>query len=584
MSLAFAYVSVLGVTGFALMIPWLLGTAVDAILPVDGEVAPDATRQLLFLALAILAVNLGRGLFAFGQQYMGESIGQRVAYDLRNEFYNHLQRMSFAFHDKEQTGNLMSKATADVEGIRMFVQAGLVRAVYMVSLFIGVGTAMAFLSWKLALLCLLFAPVIMWRAGRIIIYLRRAWLDVQTEMGHMTTVLQENLSGQRVVKAFGAEEHERGKFNYRAGLVSGYSYRAAVLQASNTSLITIYYIGATVLVLWAGGREVIAGTLTGGELAQFVLYLGLLAMPVRMSAWVINSYSRAMSAGQRLFATLDAESPVQEKRDAYELPRAQGHVRFDNVSFAYDAISPVLRGITLEAEPSSVIALVGAPGSGKSTMVHLIPRFYDVADGSVAIDGIDVRDMTLASLRANIGTVQQDVFLFTSTIRENIAYGNVDAPCEQIAAAARVAQLHDFIETLPDGYDTWVGERGTTLSGGQRQRLAIARTVLLDPPILILDDSTASVDTETEQLIRQALTKVMEGRTTFVIAHRLSTVKNADLILVLKDGQIVQRGTHQELLGQPGPYQEIYELQLRPQEAALTNGAGATIVGQREDA
>jgi ATP-binding cassette subfamily B protein len=217
-------------------------------------------------------------------------------------------------------------------------------------------------------------------------------------------------------------------------------------------------------------------------------------------------------------------------------------------------------------------------------MVHLIPRFYDVTDGSVAIDGIDVRDMTLASLRANIGTVQQDVFLFTSTIRENIAYGNVDAPCEQIAAAARVAQLHDFIETLPDGYDTWVGERGTTLSGGQRQRLAIARTVLLDPPILILDDSTASVDTETEQLIRQALTKVMEGRTTFVIAHRLSTVKNADLILVLKDGQIVQRGTHQELLGQPGPYQEIYELQLRPQEAALTNGAGATIVGQREDA
>ncbi|MFH1141377.1 MAG: ATP-binding cassette domain-containing protein, partial [Chloroflexota bacterium] len=306
---------------------------------------------------------------------------------------------------------------------------------------------------------------------------------------------------------------------------------------------------------------------------QFIFYMGLLAMPVRMAAWIVNSFSRAISCGQRIFVTLDAESPVQERKNAVALPRVQGHVRFEDVSFGYDTISPVLNRITFEAEPTKVIALVGAPGSGKSTIGHLLPRFYDVTAGRVTIDGVDIRDATLASLRANIGIVQQDVFLFTSTIRENIAYGAVGASFEQIVRAAEIAQLHDFIVSLPNGYDTWVGERGITLSGGQRQRLAIARTILLDPPILVLDDSTSSVDTETEHLIRRALVEVMKGRTTFVIAHRLSTVKSASLILVLREGQIVQRGTHRELLNQPGPYQEVYELQLRPQEATLTNGA-----------
>lgn len=317
----------------------------------------------------------------------------------------------------------------------------------------------------------------------------------------------------------------------------------------------------------------IAGTLTAGELAQFVFYLGLLAQPVRMAAWIINSFSRAISSGQRVFAVLDAESPVQEKKSAQVLGRIRGHVGFEDVSFAYDAVSPVLRNVTFEAAPAQVIALVGAPGSGKSTVVHLIPRFYDVTGGRVTIDGVEVRDVTLASLRNNIGIVQQDVFMFTSTIRENIAYGAVDASYDQIVTAARIAQLHDFITTLPEGYDTWVGERGATLSGGQRQRLAIARAVLLDPPILILDDSTSSVDTETEHLIRRALIDVMKGRTTFVIAHRLSTVKSANLILVLKDGQIIQRGSHSELVNEPGPYQDIYELQLRPQELLATDGA-----------
>jgi ATP-binding cassette subfamily B protein len=563
-----AYLSVFGVTVFSLMVTRLLGNAVDTVLT-SGQ-----RGELLFLAMGILALSVGRAVAAFGQQYLGESISQWVAYDLRNEFYDHLQRMSFAFHDREQTGNLMSKATADVEGVRMFIQQGLIRALYTLLLFVGVGVAMLLLNWQLALLSLLFAPPIIWSTGRTTVKLRKEWRTVQDEMGYMTTVLQENLSGQRVVKAFAAETHERSKFNATAVRVSDHSYIAAILQASNTSLITIYHLGVTVLILWAGGRLVMAGDLTAGGLAQFIFYLGMLAQPIRMSSMIINSYSRAVSSGQRLFTTLDAASPVKEKPDAIVLPRVQGHVQFEGVSFSYDALSPVLKGINLEVNPAQVIALVGAPGSGKSTLVHLLPRFYDVTTGRILVDGIDVRDVSLQSLRGNIGAVQQDVFLFTTTIRENIAYGKVDATQEEIERAAKVAQLHDFIMTLPDGYRTWVGERGITLSGGQRQRLAIARTVLLDPPILILDDSTSSVDTETEHQIRTALTAVMEGRTTFVIAHRVSTVKNADLIVVLRDGQIIQQGTHQELLSVPGPYAEVYELQLRPQDAALVEGNG----------
>ncbi len=565
--LTLAYLSVLGVSAFSMVIPKLLGNAIDAVLSAGDQ------ARLLYLAGAILIASLLRGICAFGQQYLGESLGQRVAYDLRNTFYDHLQRMSFAFHDKEQTGNLMSKATSDVDGARMFVQTGLIRSVYMASLVVGVGIMMFGLNRHLALLSLALVPFVIWRGGYLVLRLRKEWLAIEDEAGFMNTVLHENLVGQRVVKAFAADEYERRKFYHRAANIFDHSYRAEMLQASNGGMMTLFHLGTTLLILYVGGRYVIQGVMTPGELAQFIFYMGLLAMPVRMAAWIVNSFSRAISCGQRIFATLDAESPVQERKNAVALPRVQGHVRFEDVSFGYNTISPVLNHITFEAEPTKVIALVGAPGSGKSTIGHLLPRFYDVTAGRVTIDGVDVRDATLASLRANIGIVQQDVFLFTSTIKENIAYGAVGASSDQIVRAAEIAQLHDFILSLPNGYDTWVGERGITLSGGQRQRLAIARTILLDPPILILDDSTSSVDTETEHHIRRALVEVMKGRTTFVIAHRLSTVKSASLILVLREGQIVQRGTHQELLSQPGPYQEVYELQLRPQEAMLANGA-----------
>jgi ABC-type multidrug transport system fused ATPase/permease subunit len=292
-------------------------------------------------------------------------------------------------------------------------------------------------------------------------------------------------------------------------------------------------------------------------------------MPVRMAGFLVNSYARAVTAGQRLFEILDAESPVQEAPRAVDMPRVKGHVRLDNVSFAYDATHPVLTDITLEAEPGEVIALLGAPGSGKTSIVNLVPRFYDLTSGALTIDGVDVREFTLESLRRNIGIVQQDVFLFTTTIKENIAYGRVNASDDDIVRAAKVAQLHDFIESLPDGYETEIGERGSTLSGGQRQRMSIARAVLLDPPVLILDDSTSSVDIQTEDQIRQAMESVMEGRTTFVIAHRLSTVHRADAIVVLKDGRIIERGAHQELLALDGLYRQIYDLQLRPQEEVM---------------
>ena len=558
--LLLAYLSIIGVTVFALSIPKILGTAIDEVVS-SGEI-----RQLIVLALVILALSIMRGVAAYAQQYLGESLGQRVAYDIRNIYYDRLQRLSFAFHDNQRSGDLMSRATSDVEGVRMFIQGGVIRGGYMALLILGVSVILIVSSWKLALMSLVFVPFILLRTSTIMLQMRRNWMAERTEMGHLNTVLQENLAGQRVVKAFAAEEYEKKKFSYRAGEVARYGFTAERLQAITTSLNNFFFLGGTGIILWFGGRQVVEGSMTEGELVAFLLYMGLLAIPVRMTAWIVNSFSRAMSSGERIFYVLDAKSPVEENQSALVMPRVNGDVRFEDVSFEYTEQSPVLQNITFDMPSTKVMAILGAPGSGKTTMVHMIPRFYDVSQGRVSIDGIDIRDVTLDSLRRNVGIVQQDIFIFTSTIRANIAYGVIGASMEDIIKAAKLAQLHDFIESMPEGYNTYVGERGTTLSGGQRQRLAIARTLLLDPPILILDDSTSSVDTETEHLIRQALDTVIQDRTTFVIAHRLSSVKSADSIIVLKDGRIIQRGVHDELIQVAGPYQEIYELQLRPQE------------------
>jgi ABC-type multidrug transport system fused ATPase/permease subunit len=351
------------------------------------------------------------------------------------------------------------------------------------------------------------------------------------------------------------------------------------LQGVNSAWLTLYFTVALGLILWYGGWEIIRGDLTAGGLTMFLLFMNQLTFPIRASAQIINSFARAISSGRRIFDVLDARSPVSERPDAREMGRADGYVRFKDVSFSYDSQVPALRHVDIEASPGQITAILGAPGSGKSTIVSLLPRFYDVTEGRITIDGEDIRGLILQSLRRNVGIVQQDVYLFSASIKDNIAYGVANASFDDVVQAAKVAQLHDHIMSLPDGYDTWVGERGATLSGGQRQRLSIARTILIDPPILILDDSTSSVDVETERLIHRAMIAVMKGRTTFVIAHRLSTVREADLILVLQDGEIVERGSHEELIASPGIYRDIYQLQLLPQEEVMLDAAIARDTG-----
>ena len=488
--------------------------------------------------------------------------------------------MSFGFFDREQTGNLMSKATQDVDAVRMFISMGMVRGLSIFVMLGAVSVLMALANWRLAIVSMAFVPLILWRALAMSNVLRPTWMKVQEETGAMTTVLQENLSGMKVVKAFGARAFEESKFNARADAVARLTYSATRLFASQGSLMTFIFTAATGAILWYGGREVAADRLTAGGLVSFIFYMGLLAMPVRMSGWMVNTVSRASSAGQRIYDVLDAESPVTQKPDAVPLPRVAGHVAFENVAVSYDEAGSAVRDINFAAQPGQVVALLGGPGSGKSTIAHVIPRFYDVSEGRITIDGYDVRDVTLSSLRQNVGIVMQDVFVFAASMKDNIAYGLDDVDMEEVVRAAKIAQLHDFIEGLPDGYDSWVGERGITLSGGQRQRLAIARTLLLDPPVLILDDSTSSVDMATEYKLQQALDEVIRGRTTFVIAHRLSTVRGADLILALEDGEIVERGAHDELLERNGFYRSIYDLQLRP----LEHGPAAVPVALGGDA
>ncbi len=524
---------------------------------------------MLRIALVIMGITVVRGVLSFGQNYLGETLGQLVTYDIRNTFYDHVQRLSFAFHDKYHTGNLMSRAVNDVDNVRMFINMGLVRTPYSIALAVLVGVILVGMDWKLGLLSVSFMPIVGYHSSVLRLKMRTIWFTVQEKMADMSTVLQENLTGVRVVKAFSSEAYEESKFNEKNSEVATEYIAAERLQAHNSSFVLFSFVVALGLVMWFGGRQVINGSLEWGELAQFIIYMQMLQMPVRMTAYLVNSYARAASAGQRIFEILDTPSPVQQAEDSREMTRVRGDVRLDNVSFGYEGGLPVLHDISFEAEAGKVIALLGAPGSGKTTIVSLIPRFYDVSSGSITIDGGDVRNATLESLRRNIGIVQQDVSLFTTSLRENIAYGREDAPMDKIVEAAKVAQLHDFIESLPEGYETVIGERGSTLSGGQRQRLSIARAVLLDPPILVLDDSTSSVDARTEDMIREAMESVMRGRTTFVIAHRLSTVHKADTILVLRDGGIVERGTHQELLQLGGLYREIYDLQLRPQEEVM---------------
>ena len=552
------------VSGLAM--PWLAGSAIDEAL---GQALESGVLAPLFiLAASIVAAGALRGIFSYLQNYLAEAISQKTAYDIRNDLFAKLQNLSFGFHDRQQTGDLMSKATADIEAVQRFMSSALIRGLSMAATF-GIAAAIMFsFNWRLAVVVMVFIPPVLWRAIHMGRKLRATWGAVQEATGRMTSALQENLAGIRVVKVFGARRHAERQFAEHSDAVRDLTYSATKQFAFHGSLMTLIFTAATGAVLWFGGREIAADRLTAGQLAMFIFYIGMMAAPVRMMGFMVNMFTRAHAAGQRIFDVLDAETTVQERPNAKELANVRGHVRFHGVSMSYeDAGASVVRGIDFEAVPGQLTAILGAPGSGKSTLAHLVPRLYDVTDGVVSIDGVDVRDATLSSLRRNVGIVMQDVFVFGASIRDNIAYGAEDAAFDRIVAAAKVAQLHDFIEETPRGYDTWVGERGVRLSGGQRQRLAIARTLLIDPPILILDDSTSSVDMGTEYQIQRAMEEVMVGRTTFVIAHRLSTVRRADLILALDDGEVVERGSHDELMSVDGFYKRIYDMQLRPQES-----------------
>ncbi len=463
----------------------------------------------------------------------------------------------------------MSRATQDVENIRMFVNMGLLRFAFIILMLVISLIGMFIINWHLALVSIVSLPILAWRSIVTSRKLRPLWLEIQQNQAEMTQVAEEGLTGIRVVKAFSREPFESKKFADAAGRQADLSYATAVIQARNQPFLQGLSAAQVGLTVGIGAWFISRGDASAADVLAFTLWLNILQLPMRTLGFLINIFARAISSAERVFELIDAQSVVQEKPDAIPLGQVSGHVRFDRVSFGYDNLSAVLSDVSIDAAPGQVIALLGPTGSGKSTVVNLIPRFYDVTGGAITIDGTDVRDVTIESLRRSIGIVQQDVFLFIGTIRDNIAYGRPEATQEEIERAAKAARIHEFIVSLPYGYDEWVGERGVTLSGGQKQRIAIARTLLLDPRILIFDDSTASVDTQTEFLIQQALQELMNGRTTFVIAQRLRTVMRADEILVLDRGKVVQRGKHTELLAQEGLYRRIFDLELKDQEEAL---------------
>lgn len=557
-----AYLSVLIVTALSLVVPQIIKQAID-----NGLANGNASA--LFVAGGIvLAIALLRGAFGFVQRYYGEWLTHRVSYDLRADFYDSVQHHPFTFHDQSHTGDLMSRATGDITEVQQFVGIGLSDLIAVTTLLVGVTIAMLLESVSLALLALIPFPFLVFATLRFGFMVRPMFHSIQEQMGVLSTVMQESLTGIRVVKAFAREPHELAKFDRENDEWFDRRYTLIQTWANNWPLFTFLIALSIFLLLWFGGPPALSGTITVGSLFALISYVLMLNTPVQRLGFLVNMAATAAASATRVFEIIDVPVEVEEAEDALALDAVEGEIVFDQVSFAYrDDGSPILEDVAFRAAPGQKIALVGPTGSGKSTLTNLIPRFYDVTNGRVLLDGHDVRDLQLKSLRSHIGIVLQEPFLFSQTIGQNIAYGRPEATQEEIVAAAKAAHAHEFIiDILTEGYETRVGERGVTLSGGQKQRIAIARALLADPRILILDDSTSSVDTETEYLIQKALDVLMEGRTTFIIAQRLLTLKHADIILVLDRGRIAERGTHEELLAQNGLYRQIYDLQLKDQE------------------
>jgi ATP-binding cassette subfamily B protein len=536
---------------------------------VDEGIGQQNFTLLQWAVLGLLGVTLLRSVLAFFQGRWIEKSSQSVAYDLRNKLYDKLSSLSFSYHDRTEAGQLLARAMQDVERLRYLNGRATMRLVESAVTLIVTAGVLLWMNTRLAALSMLTIPVLAVQAYFYSKTLRPMWYEMRDRISDMTSWVEQNLRGARIVKGFAQERKEIARFEKQNDDWFDLAQRAARIRAINNPLIFLIANISTIFIIWYGGRLVIRDLLTLGELVAFTSYMSQVIHPVRTIGRIVPFLSQAIASGERIFEILDAESEVKEAPDAEELPTLQGHVRFKNVSFAYFGRHKVLKDVSLEAKPGEIIALLGTTGSGKSTIINLIPRFYDVTKGRVTVDGYDVREVTLNSLRDQIGIVLQETTLFAATVGQNIAFGDPEANQEEIVAAAKAAQAHEFISAMPDGYETLVGERGSTLSGGQKQRVAIARALLKNPRILILDDATSSVDTETERLIQKALANLMKGRTSFVIAQRLSTVRMADQILVLDQGKIVARGTHETLLERSGLYAEIYEQQLRPQEVSV---------------
>ncbi|MDD6598297.1 lipid A export permease/ATP-binding protein MsbA [Anaerovibrio sp.] len=559
--LAAAVVCIIMAAGANLYLPWIIKDMIDDVL-----MSKDML-MLNLIAAGILVVMFTRGVFYYGQSYLVSYVGQRVIIDVRSVLFRKFQRMPLSYYDRQQTGTVMSYITNDVSAMQSAIVDNLIELVTESSILIGSLGMMIYLDWKLSLLTLMTIPLVGFAMKIFGRKLKRSSTVIQERAAEITSLLQESISAIRVVKSFVRETYEIRRFeeqNWR-------NFQAAMKNVKLSSLLTptVEFLAAIAVtfIVWFGGYEVVNEVITAGELVAFLTYAVNLANPVKRLSRVYAAIQKAMAAADRVFEVMDLDEKITDVPGAKPLPPIQGQVEFKDITFSYKEGQPALQHISLKAEPGQMIALVGPSGSGKSTIANLIPRFYDVDSGTIAIDGHDIRQVTADSLREQIGLVPQETMLFSTTVMENIRYGRLDATDEEVVEAARAANAEEFIKDLPEGYDTKLGERGLNLSGGQRQRLAIARAILKNPRVLILDEATSALDTESEKIVQDALDKLMVGRTSFVIAHRLSTIFNADQIFVVENGQLREHGTHEELLAAGGLYSNLYNIQFRQNEA-----------------
>lgn len=557
---------VTAVTAATLIVPAKLGELFNVIQgysssPATGLEAAGNLRTLNLVALTVICVYAAKGLFAYGQTYLAYFIGQRIAVDLRDKLFRHVQMLSMSFHQRQKSGEVVSRFTNDVSLIQNALINGATELIAQTSILVGSIIRIFSLNWRLALLITVMMPVVTGLVSRLGKNVRALTSMVQAKIADVTSILQETLTGIRIIKAFTMEEHEIERFSRENESAFALGMKSARIGATMGPVTELLAVLGLAFVLWFGGREVVAGRLTIGDLISFLLLVAVAAAPLSALSRIYQGMLQGLAAAERVFDILDVESEVKDEPGARELGRIRGAVEFENVVFGYGDGTRALDGVSVSIKPGQTVALVGPSGAGKTTFANLIPRFFDPDEGVVRIDGIDIRSVKIESLRKQIGLVPQETILFGVSVRENIAFGDRNASFDQIVAAAKAAYAHEFIMKLPRGYDTQVGEKGVALSGGQRQRIAIARAILRNPAILILDEATSSLDSESERLVQAAVDNLMRGRTTFVIAHRLSTIMNADLILVMDNGKIVESGTHEELLRRKGLYARLYSAQ-----------------------